>query len=216
MNILQIDSSILGAHSASRTITGAVVRKLQSTPGAKLTYRDLAAEDIGHATAATLPSAHPLSQTAGPLEGEAAAARAKSDAMLEEFLAADVVVIGAPMYNFTIPSQLKAWLDRIVVPGKTFSYGEQGPQGLAGGKRVIIVATRGGFYGTGSPGAAASGSRSRMACACSCHHGPDDHQPWCAPAVCRTDGRDDVRHKRVLFASYGHSGDHRHLLHQPA
>lgn len=155
MNILQIDSSILGAHSASRTITGAVVRKLQSTPGAKLTYRDLAAEDIGHATAATLPSAHPLSQTAGPLEGEAAAARAKSDAMLEEFLAADVVVIGAPMYNFTIPSQLKAWLDRIVVPGKTFSYGEQGPQGLAGGKRVIIVATRGGFYGTGSPGAAA-------------------------------------------------------------
>lgn len=74
--------------------------------------------------------------------------------MLDEFLAADVVVIGAPMYNFTIPSQLKAWIDRILVVGKTFKYGAAGPEGLAGGKRVIVAISRGGHYGAGSPAAA--------------------------------------------------------------
>jgi FMN-dependent NADH-azoreductase len=66
--------------------------------------------------------------------------------MLEDFLAADIVVIGAPMYNFGIPSQLKAWIDRIAVAGKTFRYGANGPEGLAGGKRVIIASSRGGMY----------------------------------------------------------------------
>jgi FMN-dependent NADH-azoreductase len=75
--------------------------------------------------------------------------------VLEEFLAADIVVIGAPMYNFTIPSQLKAWIDRILVAGKTFKYSAQGVQGLAGNKRVIIAISRGGFYGAGTPSAAA-------------------------------------------------------------
>jgi FMN-dependent NADH-azoreductase len=74
--------------------------------------------------------------------------------MLEEFLAADVVVIGAPMYNFAIPSQLKAWLDRILVAGKTFRYTANGPEGLAGGTRVIIASSRGGFYGKDAPAAA--------------------------------------------------------------
>ena len=74
--------------------------------------------------------------------------------MLEEFLSADTVVIGAPMYNFTLPSQLKAWIDRIVVAGKTFRYGASGPEGLAGNKRVIIAISRGGFYGPGAPAAA--------------------------------------------------------------
>ena len=73
--------------------------------------------------------------------------------MLAEFLAADIVVIGAPMYNFTIPSQLKAWIDRILVAGKTFKYGENGPQGLAGNKRVIVAISRGGFYGADTPAA---------------------------------------------------------------
>ncbi len=71
--------------------------------------------------------------------------------MLDEFLAADIVVLGAPMYNFTIPSQLKAWIDRILVAGKTFKYGAQGPQGLAGNKRVIVAISRGGYYGPGTP-----------------------------------------------------------------
>ena len=74
--------------------------------------------------------------------------------MLDEFLAADTIVIGAPMYNFTLPTQLKAWIDRILVAGKTFRYTENGPEGLAGGKRVIIALARGGFYDAGSPAAA--------------------------------------------------------------
>ena len=73
--------------------------------------------------------------------------------MLAEFLAADVVVLGAPMYNFTIPSQLKAWIDRIAVRGQTFRYGPQGPEGLCGNKRVIVAVSRGGFYGPGMPAA---------------------------------------------------------------
>jgi FMN-dependent NADH-azoreductase len=73
--------------------------------------------------------------------------------VLAEFLAADIVVIGAPMYNFTIPSQLKAWIDRILVAGKTFKYGDKGVEGLAGNKRVIIAISRGGFYGADTPSA---------------------------------------------------------------
>ena len=69
------------------------------------------------------------------------------NSVLDEFLAADTVVIGAPMYNFTLPTQLKAWIDRIVVAGKTFRYTDNGPEGLAGGKRVIVALARGGFYG---------------------------------------------------------------------
>ena len=74
--------------------------------------------------------------------------------VLDEFLAADTVVIGAPMYNFTLPTQLKAWLDRILIAGKTFRYTESGPEGLATGKRVVIALARGGMYDAGSPAAA--------------------------------------------------------------
>lgn len=155
MKILRIDSSILGEHSASRELTGAIVDKLKSDlPDAEIVTRDLVADGLTHAVPATLPSAHPLSQMAGPLEGDAALGRAASDALLEEFLAADIVVIGAPMYNFTIPTHLKAWIDRILVPGTTFGYSEQGPTGLMGAKRVIIAITRGGFYGPGTAQAA--------------------------------------------------------------
>lgn len=75
-------------------------------------------------------------------------------AVLDEFLASDIVVIGAPMYNFTLPSQLKAWIDRILVAGKTFKYSEKGVEGLAKGKRVIVTVSRGGLYGAGAPAAA--------------------------------------------------------------
>jgi FMN-dependent NADH-azoreductase len=70
--------------------------------------------------------------------------------VLDEFLTADVIVIGAPMYNFSIPSSLKAWIDRVMVAGKTFRYTESGPEGLAGGKKVIVASSRGGFYGDDS------------------------------------------------------------------
>lgn len=154
MNVLHIDSSMLGDNSVSRQVSAAVVERLRKEePGLSLTYRDLATSPLPHVTPAHLPSSHPVSAMAD------AAARAQSstvsDAVLEEFLAADVVVIGAPMYNFTISSQLKAWIDRIVVPGKTFRYAAHGVEGLASGKRVIIAIARGGLYGAGSPSAAA-------------------------------------------------------------
>lgn len=141
MNLLHIDSSALGAHSVSRELSGAIVKAWKRAhPGAKATYRDVAAQPLPHWT--------PVADADDP------AARLGGD-VLDEFLAADVVVIGAPMYNFGVPSALKAWIDRIAVAGKTFRYGANGPEGLASGKRVIIASSRGGFYGVGTPGAAA-------------------------------------------------------------
>ncbi len=85
--------------------------------------------------------------------GEGSPEKAESQQVLQDFLDADVVVIGAPMYNFTIPSQLKAWLDRVLIAGKTFRYGPDGPEGLVPGKRVILAISRGNFYGEGAPAA---------------------------------------------------------------
>ena len=147
MKLLHIDSSILGDGSVTREVGAAVVARLRAGAECTVTYRDLAAEDPPHITPAVLPASHPLAALAGPLDGPAQATRAASQAMLDEFLAADVVVIGAPMYNFTIPSQLKAWIDRIVIPGQTFRYGPGGPEGLVKSKRVLITIARGGFYG---------------------------------------------------------------------
>lgn len=134
MTILHIDSAITGEHSASRELTAAIVRELTATdPSQRVTYRDLAAEPLPHLTL--------------PGFGEA-----DSQAALAEFKAADKLVIGAPMYNFSIPSQLKAWIDRILVAGETFRYTESGAvEGLAGAKRVIVAVARGGIYGEGSP-----------------------------------------------------------------
>lgn len=135
MNLLHVDSSALGTHSVSRDLSRAVVESLKRAhPGAKLTYRDLAANPLPHWA--------PAPDAANPAE------RSGSEA-LEEFLAADVVVVGAPMYNFSIPSTLKAWIDRLAIAGKTFRYSAAGPEGLAGGKRVIIASSRGGIYSEG-------------------------------------------------------------------
>lgn len=147
MRILQIDSSILRDASVTREVTAMIVARLQEYEGSEVTYHDLVAEAPPHITPAVLPASHRVAQMAGPLDAPAEAIRAASQAMLDEFLAADIVVIGAPMYNFTIPSQLKAWIDRIVIPGQTFRYGPNGPEGLAGSKRVIVAIARGGFYG---------------------------------------------------------------------
>jgi len=151
MKLLHIDASILGANSASRQLSGAVVERLRTTTAdVEITYRDLAAEPLRHLSGAHLAAAQGATPETADLRHELAA----SQAVLEEFLSADTVVIGAPMYNFTLPSQLKAWIDRIVVAGKTFRYGASGPEGLAGNKRVIIAISRGGFYGPGAPAAA--------------------------------------------------------------
>jgi FMN-dependent NADH-azoreductase len=130
VTILHIDASINGASSASRAISRSIVDQLTiERGGSDVVYRDLAAEPLPHLT----------------LDAFA------DSSALDEFLAADTVVIGAPMYNFTLPTQLKAWIDRILIAGKTFRYTENGPEGLAGGKRVVIAMARGGFYEQGSP-----------------------------------------------------------------
>ncbi len=139
MKILHIDSSALGTASASRELTAAVVRQLRAdSPHVDVGYRDLDAQPLPHFTGATLAKRDPAEAELGK-------------AVLDEFLAADVVVIGAPMYNFSLPSTLKAWIDRIAVAGVTFRYTAHGPEGLAGGKRVIVASTRGGVYGEASP-----------------------------------------------------------------
>lgn len=150
MKLLHIDSSVLGPHSVSRQVSAAIVDRLrQTTPGIEIVYRDLAVTPLAHLSGSHLAAG----QGAAP-PADLQQDIATGQAVLDEFLAADIVVLGAPMYNFTIPSQLKAWIDRIVVAGKTFKYGAQGPEGLAGNKRMIIAISRGGYYGAGTPAAA--------------------------------------------------------------
>ena len=135
MKILHIDSSILGRSSASRALTGEIVAGLKAAhPHAEVTYLDLASEALPHLSSNSLARSD---------ESEAA----RNATALAQFLAADVLVIGAPIYNFSIPSQLKSWIDRISVAGKTFRYTPNGPEGLAGGKQVIVAMTRGGVAG---------------------------------------------------------------------
>jgi FMN-dependent NADH-azoreductase len=149
MQLLHIDSSILGAYSASRQLSGEIVKaELARTPAMKVIYRDLAAEPLQH-----ISSLH-LALAQGKSVDVPEAVRldaARGNAALEEFLASQIVVIGAPMYNFTVPTQLKAWIDRLCVAGKTFKYASDGVKGLAGGKKVIIASSRGGSYQAGSP-----------------------------------------------------------------
>lgn len=144
MKLLHLDSSILGDASASRQLSRAVVEAWQAAePAVQVAYRDLAQDAYAHLSATSLMAG------ATPAELRDAAQKAEvalSEASLDEFLGADAIVIGAPMYNFTVPTQLKAWIDRIAVAGKTFKYTEAGPQGLAGGKKVVIVSTAGGIH----------------------------------------------------------------------
>ncbi|EPL07196.1 FMN-dependent NADH-azoreductase [Pseudomonas sp. CF161] len=144
MKLLHIDSSILGDHSASRQLSHNVVAAWQAAdPSVVVTYRDLASDAISHFSAATLLAAG----TSAELRDAALQHEAElSASTLAEFLAADAVVIAAPMYNFSIPTQLKAWIDRIAVAGQTFRYTEAGPEGLCGNKKVVVVSTSGGLH----------------------------------------------------------------------
>ena len=151
MKLLHIDSSVLGQQSVSRQLTAQTVSQWQAThPGVEVQYLDLASQAPSHLNADSLGFRMP----AGSQELSEVQQRenAISEALVSQFLAADVIVVGAPLYNFSIPSQLKAWIDRICQAGRTFRYTEKGPQGLAGGKTVIVVSTRGGQYSTSEIG----------------------------------------------------------------
>jgi len=150
VKILHIDASILGANSASRQVSAAIVARLRhADPKAGVTYRDLAEAPLVHLSGAHVAAAMGAQPESAQLQHELA----ESQTVLREFLDADTVVIGAPMYNFGVPSQLKAWIDRIAVRGQTFQYDENGPKGLAGDKRIIVAVSRGGMYGAGQPAA---------------------------------------------------------------
>jgi FMN-dependent NADH-azoreductase len=152
MQLLHIDSSVLGPQSASRALTAEIVAKQVTLhPGISVIHRDLAADSALH-----LSSAHLAAWQGGTVEDAALGLDiAKGGGYLEELQAADIVVIGAPMYNFSIPSQLKAWIDRVVVAGKTFRYGANGAEGLLSkNKKVFIASSRGNVYAAGSPAAA--------------------------------------------------------------
>ncbi|GAB7126450.1 FMN-dependent NADH-azoreductase [Silvimonas sp. JCM 19000] len=146
MKLLHIDSSVLADNSVSRKLTAKIVAEWQAAhPGTEVAYLDLAVAAPGHL------SGEILGARFVPAEGHSAVQKeetAYTEALLEQFFAADVIVVGAPMYNFSVPSQLKAWIDRILQAGRTFRYGANGPEGLAGGKTVIIASTRGGPYST--------------------------------------------------------------------
>lgn len=139
MNVLHIDSSALGDHSVTRELTAAIVADFNKTiPNLIITHRDLDKDPIAHLTGATLAKLD-------------AAEAASAEQTLQQFIDADIVVIGAPMYNFSIPSTLKAWIDRVVVAGRTFSYSETGSKGLLSGKKIVIASGRGSAFGEDNP-----------------------------------------------------------------
>jgi FMN-dependent NADH-azoreductase len=148
MKILHLDSSVTGEKSVSRPLSQAAAEKLKAAnPGAEYVYRDLVKNTLRHYTAVLRLYGDNLPQITDQQKAE----METGEEILNEFLSADVILIGAPMYNFSVPSQLKAWVDLICVAGKTFSYGPNGPQGLCGGKKVVVISSRGGMYGPGSP-----------------------------------------------------------------
>ncbi|MDB5779280.1 MAG: (Acyl-carrier-protein) phosphodiesterase [Polaromonas sp.] len=149
--LLHIDSSILGTNSVSRQLTAQIVASWRAAhPATDVSYLDLAVDTPSHLSAESLGFRLPAG--AADLSDAQQRENAVSEALVSQFLAADVVVIGAPLYNFSIPTQLKAWIDRVAQVGRTFKYTEKGPVGLAGGKTIIVASARGGVYSTSDAG----------------------------------------------------------------
>ena len=148
--LLHIDSSILGGNSVSRQLTAQIVASWRAAQAdTEVSYLDLATHAPSHLAAESLGFRLPSGTELTDVQRRE---NAVSGALVSQLLASDVLVIGAPMYNFTIPSQLKAWIDRIAQVGRTFAYTDKGPQGLATGKIAIIASTRGGAYSTSDAG----------------------------------------------------------------
>lgn len=151
MKLLHLDSSALGAASVSRQLTAEIVARQKALyPHIAVTYRDLAADPALHLTGAHMAARMGATSDDATINADLV----KGIDYMDELFAADVLVIGAPMYNLSIPTPLKAWIDRVAVAGKTFQYTATGPQGLLKGKKAFIASARGGVYSAGSPAAA--------------------------------------------------------------
>lgn len=133
MKVLHLDSGIFLEQSVSRQLSQNIVTKLRKKQDITVVHRDLVANPVSHLTSEEL----------------LAEEKTLIDELIKELFDADILVIGAPMYNFTIPTQLKAWIDRVLQAGVTFKYTEQGPQGLVKDKKVYIASGRGGIYSEG-------------------------------------------------------------------
>jgi FMN-dependent NADH-azoreductase len=144
-NLLVINSSVSGGNSVSRVLVEhAVAEFAKAYPSVRIVYRDLGEAPIAHLTADTLAGVRGTPRT----ESERRTRRL-SDELIAELRTADTIIIGAPMYNFGVPTGLRAWFDHVLRAGETFSYSEAGPQGLLAGKRAIVIESRGGFYSEG-------------------------------------------------------------------
>ena len=145
MKVLHIDSSASGSASASRQLSAAAVEILRAgNDNVRVKYRDLAANPPAHLSGELLRALRPSPGNASEPGTSVAAELTLTETLIDELLQADVLVLGAPMYNFSIPSPLKAWIDRVAQPGRTFRYTDKGPVGLASGKKALIISSRGG------------------------------------------------------------------------
>jgi FMN-dependent NADH-azoreductase len=143
--LLAINSSAGSAESVSRILVDETIQQLRRQYSeATVMHRDLGAAPIPHLTTDTLAGVRGT-----PATGAELGARALSDELIAELRSADIVVIGAPMYNFSVATSLRAWFDHVLRAGETFRYTEDGPEGLLGDKRVIVIETRGGLYSEG-------------------------------------------------------------------
>jgi FMN-dependent NADH-azoreductase len=145
MKILQIKASVFNGSGQSSRLSDQLVAQLRAqNPGAEVVQRDLVADPVPHLDAARVGA---FFAKAEARTAEQKAVIAYSDALIDEVRQADVIVLGLPMYNFGVPSQLKAWFDHLARAGVTFKYTDKGAVGLLTGKKAYVVATRGGVYG---------------------------------------------------------------------
>lgn len=151
MQILHLDSSVLGTASVSRQLSAEIVARQKALhSGISVVYRDLASDPAFHLSGTHLAAFQGSASEDAIINADLL----KGNAYMDELFASDIIVIGAPMYNLSIPTPLKAWIDRIAVAGKTFHYTATGPEGLLKNKKAFIASARGGVYSVGSPGAA--------------------------------------------------------------
>src|ERR1022692_1815739 len=147
MNLLRIDSSAR-RNSVSRQLTEKFVETWKKeNPTGEIIERDLSTTDLPLITDEWVQSVHADQSSLTPAQKQVLSA---SDALIDEVVKADTIVIGAPMYNFTIASPLKAWIDQVVRVGKTVVFGPNGPQGILEGKKVVVLPSRGGSFRPGT------------------------------------------------------------------